>query len=401
MYTKSTSVFVGPLFLLILGGLGAGNVCAQEAIHLYAPSGVSPAIEDAAFAFAERNGMDVQVTTGPAAEWRERIKGDGDLLYNTGEFITSDFVRTAELPVDETQVTPLFLRPAVILVRPGNPKDIRDFPDLLRPGMRVMLVNGSGQTGLWEDMTGKLQSLQNLVALQKNIVLCAPDTGEAMRIWRAQGDIDAWITWNVWYVPRRDRATIVPISRAYQIYRKCSISFTERGKRSSPAGRFVDFLASREGAAIFHSWGWIEAPPDAIPAVADKGVCVVCRIRKDTWTNSVGRGLTRVKRMVEEFASLGIPYEDIHVCAVFDGEASYWMLTDQAYKAFTGNMEDNPNRLIVQELTALGVSIELSVETMHAYGWTAEDVLPDVRLVPEANERIADLGRRGYDYLPF
>ena len=221
-------------------------------------------------------------------------------------------------------------------------------------------------------------------------------------MWHENDAIDAWLTWNVWHMPRRDSARLVSVSRDYQIYRKCSISVTERGAENPLASQFVDFLASVEGAEIFSSWGWMRPPADASPAIADKGVCVACRIRDDSWTNNVGRGLDRVQRLVEEYRSLGVPYKDIHICAVFDGEAAYWMLKDEPYRAFTGTtVEGNPNSAIIGELLARGVSVELSAETMKKRGWAHDDILPGVAIVPGASPRMADLGRRGYDYLPF
>lgn len=401
MYARPTNLRFGIAFALGVVGTLTLQASAQEVLHLYGPLGLNPAIKEAADIFAARHGVGVEVASGALSEWREDVKKNGDLVYCTGEFIMSDFVRNKEAPVYERSLARLYVRPSFMLVRPDNPKDIRDFPDLLRPGMKVMLVNGSGLSGLWENMTGRLQSLQNLVALQKNIVVCAADTEEAMRTWRERKDIDAWLTWNVWHMPRRDSAKVIPISDDYKIYRECSVSLTERSRNNPIAAEFVDFLASRECADIFGSWGWAHTPADVSPAIADKGVCVACRIRNDVWTHSVGRGLERVQRLVEEYRSLGIPYSDIHICAVFDGDAAYWMLKDQPYEAFTSKAEENPNKVLIDRLVASGISVEISAQTMAEHGWSKGDLLPGIRVVSGANARIADLGSKGYAYLPF
>ncbi len=44
---------------------------------------------------------------------------------------------------------------SAILVLPGNPDGIGGLEDLLEEGHRVLLVNGAGQNGLWEDMAGR------------------------------------------------------------------------------------------------------------------------------------------------------------------------------------------------------------------------------------------------------
>ncbi len=401
MYSSSAQYRIVLAVALAVGCLGAGSALAQQTLNLYGPMGLSPAIEDAAIAFSSQSDVTVNVVAGTPDEWQTAAAANGDFIYSTGEFIMTDFVRSGVVPVDRTSLTKLYLRPSAILVRPGNPKDIRDFPDLLRPGMKVMMVNGSGQTGLWENLTGKLQSLQNLVALQKNVVLCEKTTAAAMKKWETQPEIDAWLTWNVWHMPRRDSAQIVTISKDYRIYRECSISLTERGKSNPSAVQFMEFLASAEGADIYDSWGWAKPPTDVNPAVAERGVCVAARIKDDQWTNSIGRGLDRVKRLVDEYRSLGIPAEDIHVCAVFDGDAGYWMLKDDPYRKHTSKVAENPNHDVVEDLVAAGVSIEISAETMRDYGWTAEDLLPGVKVVPGAGSRIATLGEQGYDFLPF
>ena len=41
----------------------------------------------------------------------------------------SDLIRAGDLQIVASSVTPLYVRPSAILVRPGNPKGIRDFPD--------------------------------------------------------------------------------------------------------------------------------------------------------------------------------------------------------------------------------------------------------------------------------
>ena len=181
MYFVSNKSRLQALLGLTVVSLLASQASAQDALHLYGPLGLNPAIKEAAIVFAARHDVNLEVGSGPLDAWLGDARQNGDLIYCTGEFIMKDFVRKNQVAVDESTMTRLYLRPSVILVRPDNPKDIRDFPDLLKPGTKIMMVNASGQTGLWENMTGRLQSLQNLVALQKNVAVCAKDEDDAMR----------------------------------------------------------------------------------------------------------------------------------------------------------------------------------------------------------------------------
>ena len=73
-----------------------------------------------------------------------------------------------------------------------------------------------------------------------------------------RSDLDAYVTWNIWYMPLRDRAKIVEVSDAYRIHRNCSVALTARGKAKPAAARFIEFLASPRGAAVFESCtGWL------------------------------------------------------------------------------------------------------------------------------------------------
>lgn len=98
---------------------------------------------------------------------------------------------------------------------------------------------------------------------------------------------------------------------------------------------------------------------------------------------------------------LGVPSEHIHVSAILDGDAGYWMLNDQAYSAYQPRTQKNPNRKIVEELLASGVSFELSAETMEQNRWSEKDILPGVRIVSGATRRIETLAERGYEFMPF
>jgi len=56
--------------------------------------------------------------------------------------------------VDPRTRTSLYIRPAGILVRPGNPKKIKSLKDLTKDGVRIVDVNGAGQLGLWRTWPG-------------------------------------------------------------------------------------------------------------------------------------------------------------------------------------------------------------------------------------------------------
>jgi len=308
--------------LLALATIGVTDVSAQDVLHVYGSEGPSPAVHEAAAAFGDKYDVKIDVVAGPVDKWRAKAAADADVVFCSAEFMMSDLVHAGELQIDPASVTPLYLRPSAILVRPGNPKGILDFPDLLRSRIRVMVVTGSGQTGLWEDMAGKRGDVGTVRAFRRNIVLFAPNSDTAQRTWKERDDIDAWVTWNIWYLPLHDHADLVPVSDDYRVYRQCNVALTERGKTKPPAGRFIEFLTSSEGASIFKSWDWITPPAKADPLVVKTDIAVVCRVDQDESRDGVGVGLTGVRRLVEGYKAAGIPEHQLHVTAVGHGDAA-------------------------------------------------------------------------------
>ncbi|MCY7371108.1 MAG: hypothetical protein LH479_09635 [Polaromonas sp.] len=68
-------------------------------------------------------------------------------MFSGAEKMMSDFAKALPRAFKLRDAEPLYLRLVAILVRPGNPKKIRRFRDLLKPGVKVLTVAGAGQTG--------------------------------------------------------------------------------------------------------------------------------------------------------------------------------------------------------------------------------------------------------------
>lgn len=168
----------------------------------------------------------------------------------------TDFVIAMEGRIDETEVMPLYLRPYAILVRPGNPKKISGVQDILRRDIKVLVVQGAGQTGVWEDMAGRKGNITTVKALRRNIVGYAKNSAEARQKWIDERQIDAWLIWNIWEVANPEIADVVEIEPDYAIYRDTNVVLTTHGKSKQSAKAFVEFLGSPEGASIFKKWGW-------------------------------------------------------------------------------------------------------------------------------------------------
>lgn len=240
--------------LIGLATLAAAPAAAQ--LRVYGPGGPAPAIKEAATAFQRQTGIEVAVTSGPTPDWIDRARQDADLIYSGSDMMMTDFVRQMPGSLRQQDVRPLYDRPAAILVRKGNPKRIKGFRDLVRPGLRLMVVEGAGQNGLWEDLASRAGGIRFHRALRPNIVRFAKTSAEARTAWIEDKTIDGWIIWNIWQVENADIADQVRIEPDVLLWRPMAVAVTTTTANRDSAGRFATFLESREGKRIFKRHGW-------------------------------------------------------------------------------------------------------------------------------------------------
>ena len=230
---------------------------AQTVINVYGPGGPAPAMKEAAASFAATHRTTVNIVAGPTSEWAEKAKQDADVIFSGAENMLNEFAKALPGVFDIKDAYPLYLRPAAILVRPGNPKKIAGFRDVLRPGVKVLTVAGAGQVGLWEDVAGRTGDIAMVRALRRNLVFPeAANSGVARQQWISQPDIDAWLIWNIWQAANPKLADVVEMDEPFRIYRDTGVVLTAKGKNTAQANAFVEYLKSPAAAQIFAKWGW-------------------------------------------------------------------------------------------------------------------------------------------------
>lgn len=163
----------------------AAGEAAAGPVHVYGPGGPAPAMKEAAANFGAKNGVKVEVIAGPTKDWLGRTKGDADVIYSGSETMMSDFMVALDGQIGPSSVEPLYLGRSAILVRKGNPKRIKGLQDLMKPGHRVLVVNGAGQNGLWEDMAGRMGDIASVRGLRRSIAAYSATSADAKAAWIA------------------------------------------------------------------------------------------------------------------------------------------------------------------------------------------------------------------------
>lgn len=227
-------------------------------LRAYGPGGPAPAMREAAKVFGEKKGIKVEIAAGPTPSWKDQAMKDADLIFSGSEYMMTDFVQK-DLPglIDTSTIRTLYLRPSAVLVRPGNPKGIKGIKDLAQKGVRILVVQGAGQVGMWEDVAGRTGNVKLVDGVRRNIGFFAPNSAEAKKLWASDLTYDAWLIWTIWQKESPASADLINIEPENTIYRSCGIAITNPSERKALGREFTDFLQSPTGQAIFVKWGWI------------------------------------------------------------------------------------------------------------------------------------------------
>jgi accessory colonization factor AcfC len=227
-------------------------------VRLYGAGGPDTAFKKVADVFRKETGIDVEITGGPESTWSKKAQVDADILWGTAEEDITALLETyTHFSWDD--VTPIYIRPAVIAVKKGNPKAIRGFEDLLKDGMRIVVTEGAGVantsgTGVWEDVAGRAGSLEDIKRFRKNIVGFGKGSGPSYKMF-VDKNADAWITWPDWPITHSDQADLVELSGQRKIWRDVNVVLAPDA--DSQARQFIEFLVSDRGAAIMKTEGWV------------------------------------------------------------------------------------------------------------------------------------------------
>lgn len=256
----SVTAILFALVAFVAAPLAGAQDDAPVVLRAYGPGGPAPAMKEAAEAFGKiRGNVKVEVTAGPTPTWKNSARKNADLIFSGAEYMMTDFVQKDLVGlIDTATIRTLYLRPSAILVRPGNPKGINGVKDLAKPGLKVLVVQGAGQIGMWEDVAGRAGDVKLVDGVRRNIGFYAANSGEAKKRWGEDASFDAWLIWTIWQKESPALADVVATEAEYTIYRSCGIATSTRSTHKDLAKQFADFLQSPEGQAIFVRHGWLK-----------------------------------------------------------------------------------------------------------------------------------------------
>jgi molybdate transport system substrate-binding protein len=218
-------------------------------------------MEEAAVAFEQETGIHVFLNFGGSGTMlsQMQVSQSGD-LYIPG---SPDYMQIAfaDNVVDaDTVCIVSYLVPA-ILVQAGNPSNIRQLSDLAREGIEIGIGNPEAVcVGLYAYEVFEYNGL--LEEIEPNIVTHAESCSKTATL-VALKSVDAILGWRV-FSEWHDTVDVVYLE-PQQIPRLSYIpgAVSRFANDSESAQKFLDFLVSTDGQAIFGKWGYIATESEA------------------------------------------------------------------------------------------------------------------------------------------
>jgi molybdate transport system substrate-binding protein len=204
-------------------------------------------------------GVSVDMTFGGSGTILQQmsLEKTGD-IYMPGSDDYMDKAEAKQAVIPETRAIVAYLVP-VICVQKGNPKGIRTLADLAKPGVVVGLAE-AGAVCLGDVSAEALENAGLLEAVKKNVITYAKSCEQTQQLVQL-GEVDAAIGWDAFEHWAPDKIEVVPIPPKYARPRNIPAAVSAFSRQRQAAERFIGFLTSPEGKAIFAKHGYSVEPP--------------------------------------------------------------------------------------------------------------------------------------------
>jgi molybdate transport system substrate-binding protein len=243
-----------------------------EELLVFAGAASKPPTEEAAKAFEKKTGVRVGVTFGGSGFVLSQMalakRGD---IYFPG---SSDYMETARrkgLVFPETERNVVYLVPA-INVQKGNPKGVASLRDLARNRLRVAIANPEGVcVGLYAvEIIEKNFTPKEKAAFRKNLVNYTESCEKTATAISLKA-VDAVIGWAVFQHWDPERIETIPLKKE-EITRigYIPIAISKFTANRPLAQKFIDFILSDEGKALFKKYHYFMSPEEAMAWIGEK-----------------------------------------------------------------------------------------------------------------------------------
>lgn len=253
---KSFAFFIIMVFIII--SMVGCNLSQEQAsneepqsIIVFSGAGLRKPMDEIAIAFKEKYGIEIQYTYAGSAQNLSQIElsGEGD-VYVPGSLFYYESAKEKDLVESKQDVA---YHIPVIAVPEGNPSDIKTLSDFAKPGVKVVL--GDPKSAAIGKVAKKMLEKEGLTEqVEKNLVATAATVNElVVYITMKQGD--ATVIWedNVMNV---SEIQMIEIPEEKNMIKTIPVCLIKDSKNKEVAQKFIDFVVSEEGKAIYEKYGF-------------------------------------------------------------------------------------------------------------------------------------------------
>jgi len=228
-------------------------------LKVFAGSASKPALEEIARLYHRKTGVTVELTFGGSGTMlSQMIMAKAGDVYIPGSDDFMDLAEEKGVVKKGSRRVVAYLVP-VICVQKGNPKQIKGLEDLTRPGIRVGI--GAPKAVCLGDIALEVFKDTGLAKkIAPNVVTHANSCTQVAALVRMK-QVDAAIGWDVFakWSPREIEA--VPLPPKVRKYRYVPAAVSRYATDPAAAQRFVEFVCSKEGKAVYAKHGYTVALP--------------------------------------------------------------------------------------------------------------------------------------------
>ena len=217
----------------------------DKILRVYGPGGPHRVFEECADLFMASHNVAVEVIKALPHDLERRLPEDGDIYYGGAEYMLEEFNQLNPGVLNMSSLVELEPRQIGIVVRKGNPLDIKDPLDLTRSEVALLDVKLEKMRHFYGQSGDALRNVRRLAYTGR----------QGAKAWRDFPDIDAWVTYKTWYVLLADEADFIEIQSKHA-YRNIPIVLTDRTPHQQEARAFISFLQSETASQIFKKHGW-------------------------------------------------------------------------------------------------------------------------------------------------
>ncbi len=223
----------------------------DKPVVMYAGAGLRRAVDKLITAFKGKTGITVEVDYGGSGIILARAVNASDVdLFLPGDVWYLDQLQEKSGKVLSREKVSYFV-PA-LMVRKGNPKDIKGIEDLVRPDLRV----GFGEVNSCEIGRITQQILDENNIDRSSISAKESTTVNELGVWVKMNNIDVAMTWDAIAANISDDVDIIPIPKEKNRISTVEIGLLKNSPQEANAKLFIEFIIGAEGRVILKDNGY-------------------------------------------------------------------------------------------------------------------------------------------------